>query len=433
MLATHLSYFAVVGQEVSTKLAMRIMTVRRLWLRNRSFVAVRMELTAPARVTGVFVAPDGSTVPGQTIKTPTRHAGVTILRVPLRITQPGLYKLQMHAEGAGQVVDRTAKINFMAARPGTPVWQDGALRVAIVRGASGLSSLTGLLGKHFVVRRTADAGLYDVLDTSNRTAAAVVVVDLGTVPTYTLAELHALLPEVQIVGLTSTPAKAAYYRRIGVNALLPRTASAAQVARAVKSARALAARAPKRLVPAREHVRGAREDEEQVGDAVQIDPRQRVDVRFERGDLCAPRGSPRDMQPGRRFRPARQDEALQLGKRGVVLVAESLEVVDHLLGRAQALVGTGERHREVGADVEQLVLHARKRHAKLRRQVARERDADVRVQLVDDAVRADPRVELRRARAVAEARLPFVAAARVDAGQADGLVFLARHASRVRG
>jgi len=235
VLATHLSYYALVGQEVSTKLALRIMTVRRLWLRNRSFVAVRMSLTTPARVTGVFVAPDGSSVPGQTIKTPTRHAGVTILRVPLRITQPGLYKLQMHAEGAGQVVDRTAKINFVATRPATPVWQDGALRVAIVRGAGGLSSLNRRLGTHFVVQRIADAGLYDVLDTSNRTAAAVVVVDLGTVPTYTLAELHALLPEVQIVGLTATPAKAAYYRRIGVSALLPRTASAAQVARAVKS------------------------------------------------------------------------------------------------------------------------------------------------------------------------------------------------------
>jgi hypothetical protein len=235
VLSTHLSYFALVGQQVSTDLAMRIMTVRRLWLRNRSFVAVRMLLTAPARVTGVFVAPDGSRVPGQTITTPTRHAGVTILRVRLRITQPGLYKLQMHAEGAGQVVDRTAKINFMPTRPATPIWQDGALRVAIVRGAGGLSSLTRLLGKHFVVRRIADAGLYDVLDTANRTSAAAVVVDLGSVPTYTLAELHALLPEVQIVGLTASPAKAAYYRRIGVSALLPRTASAARVAHAVKS------------------------------------------------------------------------------------------------------------------------------------------------------------------------------------------------------
>jgi hypothetical protein len=235
VLSRHLAFFALVGQEVNTKLAMRIMTVRRLWLRNRSFVAVRMSLTAPARVTGYFVAPDGSIVPGQTIKTPTRHAGVTILRVPLRMKRPGLYKLQMHADGVGQVVNRTAKINFMPSKPRSPVWQDGALRVALVRGATGLGSLDSMLGKHFVVRRIADARLYDVLDTTSRTAAAVVVVDLGTVPTYTLTELHALLPEVQIVGLSGKPAKASHYRRLGVSALLPRTASAARIAQAVKS------------------------------------------------------------------------------------------------------------------------------------------------------------------------------------------------------
>jgi hypothetical protein len=61
------------------------------------------------------------------------------------------------------------------------------------------------------------------------------VVDLGTVPTYTLAVLHALLPEVKIVGLTGTPARSAYYRSIGVSAVLPRTASSARVAHAVKS------------------------------------------------------------------------------------------------------------------------------------------------------------------------------------------------------
>ena len=235
VLGRHLGFYALVGQEVSTKLAMRIITVRRLWLRQRSFIAVRMTLTAPARVTGTFVAPDGSTVVGQAIKTPTRHAGATILRVPLRITKPGLYRLQMHAEGAGQAINRTAKINFVAPRPASPIWQDGAPRVAVVRGAKGLASLDRVLGKRFVVRRIADAALYDVVDTSYRTAAAVVVVDLGTVPTYTLAELHALLPEVKIVGLTTTPARSAYYRSIGVSAILPRTASPAQVARAVKS------------------------------------------------------------------------------------------------------------------------------------------------------------------------------------------------------
>ena len=47
-----------------------------------------------------------------------------------------------------------------------------------------------------------------------------------------------------------------------------------------------------------------------------------------------------------------------------------------------------------------------------------------RVELVDVPQRGHARVELRDPRAVAEARLPLVAAARVDARQADGLVAL---------
>jgi hypothetical protein len=235
VLAQHLAYFALVGQRSSADLALRIITVRRLWLEHRSFIAVRLSITLPARVTGVFVAPDGSTVPGQVLRTPTRRAGVTILRVPLEIRTPGLYKLQIHAEGGGQVTNRTAKIAFLAKQPASPIWQDGAIRVAVVRGAGHLSSLERRLGRSFVVRRVEDAALYSVLDTSYRTAAAVVVVDLSTVPAYTLAELHALLPEVRIVGIGSS-ARAAYYRSIGVTTVLRPGATAAQVAHAVRRA-----------------------------------------------------------------------------------------------------------------------------------------------------------------------------------------------------
>jgi hypothetical protein len=209
--------------------------VRRLWLENRSFIAVRMSLTAPARVTGHFVAPDGSIVPGQTIKTPTRHAGITILRVPLTVSKPGLYKLQMHADGLGQVVDRTAVIRFVARRPSSPVWQDGPLHVAVVHGARGLGGLPAKLGDGFVVERVSDADLYSVLDPQRPTAAPAVVVDLETIPAYTLAGLHALLPEVRIVGLTDRPAQAKVYRALGVSVLLKRGAPAATVARAVTS------------------------------------------------------------------------------------------------------------------------------------------------------------------------------------------------------
>jgi hypothetical protein len=213
---------------------MRIQTARRLWLAHRSFVAVRLSVTMPARVTGNFVGADGTVVPGQTVKTPTRHAGVTILRVPLHVTKPGVYRLELHAEGAGQAIDQTAMVTFLAAKPHSPVWQAGPVRVAVIRGAGTLGELGKRLGHGYVVERIADADLYDVAARPTSTAAASVVVDLATVPLYTLVELHALLPEVQIVGLGGSPAHAAYYRSIGVSALLPHGASAKRVAAAVR-------------------------------------------------------------------------------------------------------------------------------------------------------------------------------------------------------
>jgi hypothetical protein len=236
VLTRHLTFYALVGPQASTKLAMRIITARRLWLHGRSFVAVRMSLTAPARVTGSFVGPDGSIVPGQTIRTPTRHAGVTILRVPLRVTKPGLYRLQMHADGLGQVVNRTALIRFLPERPASPVWQDvRPLRVTVVEGVKGMGSLESRLGRGYLVRPVADAALYEAVDTKFPTAAAVVVVDLSTVPASTLATLHALLPELRIVGLSGSPTHDSYYRGLGVSAVLSRRASATTVARTIAS------------------------------------------------------------------------------------------------------------------------------------------------------------------------------------------------------
>jgi Mg2+/citrate symporter len=98
-----------------------------------------------------------------------------------------------------------------------------------------LGSLDMALGSGFVVRPVSDAALYDVVDTSFRTAAMAVVVDLDTVPTYTLASLHALLPEVKIVGLSDSWARTGYYRSIGVAAVLPRSAPAKAVGATIKS------------------------------------------------------------------------------------------------------------------------------------------------------------------------------------------------------
>jgi hypothetical protein len=214
---------------------MRIVTPRRLWLTGRSYVAVRIALTAPARVSATFVTPNGSSVPGGLPAAPTRPSGVTMLRVPLNVTKPGVYRLQLHASGLGQTVDRTAVIRFLTTMPASPVWQDGAPRIAVVKGAARPDSLGKALGKGFVVEAIADAKLYDAVDTAHPTAAAAIVVDLQTVPGTTLAALHELLPELKIVALAPAAKRSgASYGRFGISAVLPRDASAALVAKTIR-------------------------------------------------------------------------------------------------------------------------------------------------------------------------------------------------------
>ena len=222
VLTRHLTYFAVVPPTASTELAMRLTTPRRLWIAGRTFMAVRIVVTAPARVTGSFVAPDGKVIPGQVIRTPTRHAGSTVLRFPLRITTPGLYRLQVHAEGIGQVAERTARIRFVMHRPTSPIWQAaGPIRVAVIQGLRvRASTLRAALGHKYVVQTVSDADLYSQVDPNDPRAAAAVIVDLASVPLRSLASLHALLPELRIIGLAGNASAATAARRVGVRAIV---------------------------------------------------------------------------------------------------------------------------------------------------------------------------------------------------------------------
>ena len=238
VLTRHLTYYALVTHGGATKLALQILTAKRLWIDNRTFVAVRLALTAPARVTGSFYGKNGLTVPGQTVKTPTRRAGITILRVPMHVTKPGVYQLKMHADGIGQVVDVSTRIKFMQHRPASPLSLVARpLHVVVIRGAhTSLARLGSSLGHSYTVSPIADADLYTAVDPASRTAAAAVVVDLGTVPMQTLSGLRALLPEMKIIGLTNDPSVAKYARTVGVNAVLSRSSSETAIAHAIVAA-----------------------------------------------------------------------------------------------------------------------------------------------------------------------------------------------------
>jgi hypothetical protein len=153
-----------------------------------------------------------------------------VLRVPVRVTKPGLYRLQVHAEGIGQVVNKTARIRFVQHAP-KRIWQSSRrLNVAVVDGVRiGARGLARTLGHGYTVQQIADADLYRAVDPQYGTAAAAVLVDLATVPIPSLASLHALLPELRIVGLTDDRRVAAAARAAGVDVVAAKHAGAKRI------------------------------------------------------------------------------------------------------------------------------------------------------------------------------------------------------------
>ena len=138
--------------------------------------------------------------------------------------------------------------------------------------------------------------------------------------------------------------------------------------------------------------------------------------------LGAPAHRPAHVQVRSGGTPAREHERAQRRELGVHLVTALLEPGRLLGGDPQALA-FGIRvlgRRDVGADIEQVILDALQPGEKARRHVGdRERDSDLRVALIHRPVRLDPRVSLGDAAHVPEVRLARIAEAGVDARQVD--------------
>ena len=104
-------------------------------------------------------------------------------------------------------------------------------------------------------------------------------------------------------------------------------------------------------------IRRASQDEQEVGEAVQIDEREWAHVVCACGRECLALGSSAqcsgDVEPRGGFATTGQDEALQLGEVGVEAVALPFEPVDLLLRDTESsFVGSGDG--EVRPDVEEL-------------------------------------------------------------------------------
>jgi hypothetical protein len=178
--------------------------------------------------------------------------------------------------------------------------------------------------------------------------------------------------------------------------------------------------APKRLGLPRLAVEQPRRHEQEVGQPVEI----RHELRAldglglaQRDDagLGAAADGARDVAAGRGRRAARQDELLQRPEPAVELGNRGLEPLEGLLADTRM-----RRQAELGADLEQVLLHVSEAVGDLGGHALREHQADPAVQLVDGAEREDARARLRDAVAGSEAGGALVAGARGDLAEAVG-------------
>ena len=172
----------------------------------------------------------------------------------------------------------------------------------------------------------------------------------------------------------------------------------------------------------------AGQDEHQVAEPVQIlrgEDVHRVAMHLDRRP-CRPLGAaddgPGDVQLRRSRCAARKDERPQFVQRLVEVVAPAFEP-DDVVGLDPQLRVLGvldDGAREIGADIEQVVLDVDEHRDDVVGQPARRQShSDLAVGLVDVGVRDQAQVDFGRLAQVAEARRAVVAGTRVNPGQVD--------------
>ena len=128
------------------------------------------------------------------------------------------------------------------------------------------------------------------------------------------------------------------------------------------------------------------------------------------------------MEPRRNLRATGKHEAPERLEPVVDGVTGPLEPRDLVVRHPEALARIVERYREIGTEIEELVLDALEPGDHRCGRGCRQYESDGGVQLVDRPVRLETRVGLLDSAPVAEARLARVAAPGVDPCQPDGLV-----------
>jgi hypothetical protein len=236
----HLTYFALTPRANAPHRAITLKAVgpTRIWTTGRTYVGIHLELSTPARVTSWWLDSSGTIVPNSTHRTRTLPRGSTNLRLPLpQQLTPGYYRIQLRASGGAALAKPSVGIRVLQTQPPGPT-APGTKPVTVVLlpgiGVRNIDQLGRTLGSGFKVAPTSAATIYSAVN-PRFAPYAVLVLDLDRTPLPLITALHAVYPELQIIGLASDQLTADLGRRAGTSLVVSKPISLDTLTRLIRT------------------------------------------------------------------------------------------------------------------------------------------------------------------------------------------------------
>jgi hypothetical protein len=200
-----------------------------------SSIPVRVFVTRPANAVATLATTGGRRLYTWHFRV---KAGVTIkkLRLPSQVRRPGLYRLTWRATAGKTTAKKAGLIRFVG--PGIEQLRTRPQRVEVVlavdtsKGARRISSSADRVVSHATPERT-----FALLSAPDRTVD-VVVVDVDRFGIQFLRDLRTVFPTVRVIALSDRGAMKPKIKRAGAFSVLPRSATRAQLSRAIRAASA---------------------------------------------------------------------------------------------------------------------------------------------------------------------------------------------------
>ncbi len=222
---------SVSGAAPATKLAFNVVGTKTVRVTRSGLVAARISVSKPASVVATLFSPRATKLQIWRFNV---HAGVSIvkLHLPSSAAFAGRYKLVWIAKSATERISHTILVQVVGASTGKSTAPVDVVLLGDPALGNGLSVSLSRSQLHLLLADSEDPAF--ALTGGTRFNVRVVVVDVDRYALSLVHDLRVVFPNVNVIALTAQPRKLSQSVAAGASVALPRTTSAAQLARVVR-------------------------------------------------------------------------------------------------------------------------------------------------------------------------------------------------------